>query len=180
MKKDKQTILTTFLDELKLYAPGGFEIDGDCSHENIDGGQDVFIRLKDKNDIVGVARLVDKYGGRLVTLTPYVLEDGDELAYHFDVGKMIITFIVHTDDKSVPAITPVLKSADWTEREMKDLFSITPEGHPCPERLILDESIAQGAFEEYMSLSDAMAGAATNKLWEHINENKGGGNGEVV
>lgn len=171
MKTDKQALKITFIADLETYAPAGFELGP--GYENHSGGEDVFIKLKDKNDIVGVARLVHKGAGRVITVSPYIVEGGHEIAYHFDLGGMIITVTVFTDDMIVPAITPVLNSANWTEREMKDLFGLAAVGHPCAdERLILDESMAQDVFGEYISLSDAMAGAATNKLWEHINERR--------
>jgi len=176
MKTDKQELKVTFLAEADIFAPGGFELGP--GYENHVGGDDIFIKLNDKNDIVGLARLVHKYGGRVITITPYSVEGGNEVAYHMDVGGMIITATTFTDDKAVPAITTILKSGDWSEREMKDIFGIVAVGHPCSdERLILDESMAENVFEEYTSLSDAMAGAATSTLWEHINEQKEEDNG---
>ncbi|MBX6762172.1 MAG: NADH-quinone oxidoreductase subunit C [Rubrobacteraceae bacterium] len=37
-----------------------------------------------------------------------------------------------------------LPAADWPEREMKDLFGLTPSGHPHPERLVLPEGWPEG------------------------------------
>ncbi|MGE5292405.1 MAG: NADH-quinone oxidoreductase subunit C [Micromonosporaceae bacterium] len=38
---------------------------------------------------------------------------------------------------SYPAVTRHIGAAFWYEREMRDMFGVTPEGHPRPERLIL-------------------------------------------
>lgn len=41
------------------------------------------------------------------------------------------------EGEAVPTLTGVFKSADWSEREVMDLFGIPFEGHPNPERLIM-------------------------------------------
>lgn len=172
MKTNKQELASTILSELKLYMSEGIE----SMHTFSDplGNEDIFIRLNSKDEISAVASLVKKHGGRCVTVTPNVVDEGDEVAYHFCIEGVMLNAIIITDDKTVPSITPILKSADWTEREMNDLFDIKPVGHPNPKRLILDESIAEGIFKEYVSLSEAMAGAATCSLWENLDEAKQG------
>ncbi|BCO09414.1 hydrogenase subunit CooU [Desulfolithobacter dissulfuricans] len=174
MMTNKKELASTLLSELKVYVNSGFEQKAVCADST--GNQDLYVKLHDKSDIAAVATLVRKHGGRVVTVSPYVIDSGYEIAYHFDVDGVLLTATLVTEDGTVASITPYLKSADWTEREMQDLFDITLVDHPNPERLILDESIAQGIFKEYMTLSDAMAGAATNTLWERINEAKGAGN----
>ncbi|WP_456387665.1 NADH-quinone oxidoreductase subunit C [Desulfolithobacter sp.] len=175
MSANRAELVSTLLSELKVYVNSGFE----QKHTCVDTGaiQDLYVQLNDKEDITSVAAMVHKHGGRVVTLTPYVIDAGYEVAYHFDVDGVVLTATLTTGDSTVPSITPYLKSADWAEREMKDLFDIKLIGHPDPQRLILDESIAQGVFREYMTLSDAMAGAATNTLWERINQAKEERNG---
>ncbi len=37
---------------------------------------------------------------------------------------------------AMPSVAPVVKGAEWIEREMAELFGITFEGHPRPERLL--------------------------------------------
>ncbi|NTV74112.1 MAG: NADH-quinone oxidoreductase subunit C [Holophaga sp.] len=43
------------------------------------------------------------------------------------------------DQESVPSLTGRFKSADWSEREVADLFGIPFDGHPDPRRLIMWE-----------------------------------------
>jgi NADH-quinone oxidoreductase subunit C len=43
------------------------------------------------------------------------------------------------DGETVPSVVPVWPSADWYEREVWDMMGITVDGHPNPERLIMDE-----------------------------------------
>jgi NADH-quinone oxidoreductase subunit C len=46
--------------------------------------------------------------------------------------------VVLTDlkDPKMPSIAPIVKGAEWIEREISELFGITFEGHPWPERLL--------------------------------------------
>ena len=171
MEIDKKEMAALLLTEFHVYIESGF--DHRFSHEDHLGNVDMYISLHDKEDIHAVALLIKKHNGRVVTITPYVVDKGFEIAYHFDAYGIVITVTLLTEDSSVDSITSNLKSADWTEREMQGLFNIKLLGHPNPDRLILDEKMAQGIFKEYMTLSDAMTGAATNTLWERINEAKG-------
>ena len=43
------------------------------------------------------------------------------------------------DGETVPSVVLVWPSADWYEREVWDMMGITVDGHPNPERLIMDE-----------------------------------------
>ena len=175
MKTDKKEMAALLLAELKVYVSSGFE--HRFSHYDHLGNEDLYISLTNKADINAVANLLKKHNGRVITITPYVVDKGYEIAYHFDVYGIVLTVTLLTEDGTVDSITSNLKSADWTEREMQDLFNITLIGHPNPDHLILDEKMAKGIFKEYMTLSDAMTGAASNTLWERINEAKGEQNG---
>jgi len=175
MKTDKKEMAALLLAELKVYVKSGFE--HRFSHCDHLGNEDLYLSLHDKKDINAVANVIKKHSGRVITITPYVVDKACEIAYHFDVYGIVLTVTLLTEDETVDSITPNLKSADWTEREMQDLFNIKLIGHPNPDRLILDEKMAKGIFKEYMTLSDAMTGAATNTLWERINEAKGEQNG---
>ncbi len=55
-----------------------------------------------------------------------------------------------------PSLTPILPQADWMEREIQDLYGLTPEGHPDPRRLVFhgkegeyhfDRVEGEGVFE---------------------------------
>ncbi|HBV98328.1 MAG TPA: NADH-quinone oxidoreductase subunit F [Desulfotomaculum sp.] len=48
-----------------------------------------------------------------------------------------IEAVISPDRPVYPALTPVVPSAHWLEREIKDLLGITPVGHPDPRRLAL-------------------------------------------
>jgi len=42
-------------------------------------------------------------------------------------------------DPRIPTATGVYETANWRERELKDMFGIVPEGHPDPRILLLPE-----------------------------------------
>lgn len=131
--------------------------------------------------IYQAALLVSTFKGRLVTASPYWQNSEKEgkvlkIAYHFDMKGITVTYtiVLDQDTLSVPSITPLLKSADWMEREMKETFNINVEGHPNLKRLFLDASIDLGN-DTMIPLSAAMSGSATNTLWERVMKAKKGG-----
>ena len=46
---------------------------------------------------------------------------------------------VDGSDPQIPTATGVYESANWRERELKDMFGIVPVGHPDPRILLLPE-----------------------------------------
>ena len=42
----------------------------------------------------------------------------------------------------------ILPAAEWIEREIQDLFKVTFEGHPHPDRLIRPLQLEPGLFRE--------------------------------
>lgn len=61
----------------------------------------------------------------------------------FSVPKsrdFIILFFKLRDRESYPSITPFVPACHWYEREINDMFGITPQGHPDPRRLVFHDS----------------------------------------
>jgi len=123
------------------------------------GNIQIWLKLYDRKDILHIAQLVKDFGGRCVIISAYKKDDHHVLVYHLDIDGILLNVEVELFDNTVDSITPVLKSADWTEREFKEMFGIKLINHPNPKRLFLDESIAEGILGEYMPLSQAMNGA---------------------
>jgi len=132
-------------------------------------------RLDSPLQITNVALVIAKIGARLMTITAYNIKDEQdndihEIAYHFDLdgATCTVTIVIPFDGGEVNSITPILKTADWTERELQELYDIKVIGHPNPKRLFLDDSIDEGVMNNLISLSEAMNGASSQTLWEKV------------
>jgi NADH-quinone oxidoreductase subunit C len=80
-------------------------------------------------------------GCRLSTATGMEMYRGLEVLYHFShdaTGQYFCPRVVMTDKENprMPSIAPLVKGAEWIEREMAELLGITFEGHPRPEPLL--------------------------------------------
>ena len=101
----------------------------------------LFFEVADEN-IHDVARhLFLTRGCRLSTATATETHRGLEVLYHFShdaTGRYYCPRVVMTDrgHPKMRSIAPIVKGAEWIEREMAELFGITFEGHPRPERLL--------------------------------------------
>jgi NADH-quinone oxidoreductase subunit C len=93
-------------------------------------------------DLADVVRhLFQVQGCRLSTATATETYRGLEVLYHFShdaTGRYYCPRVVMTDRQAprMHSITPIVKGAEWIEREMAELFGIVFEGHPRPERLL--------------------------------------------
>lgn len=56
--------------------------------------------------------------------------DTDHTLVHLRTG-------IPSDAPSFPSVTPILPSANWYEREVRDLLGLEPLGHPDPRPLVL-------------------------------------------
>ncbi|MCL5047016.1 MAG: NADH-quinone oxidoreductase subunit C [Actinobacteria bacterium] len=52
---------------------------------------------------------------------------------------VVVRSAVPEDDPQFPSITPDIPAAHWYEREIRDMFGLTPAGHPDPRRLCLHQ-----------------------------------------
>ncbi len=80
-------------------------------------------------------------GCRLSTATGMEMYRGLEVLYHFShdpTGQYFCPRVVMSDKKNpqMPSIAPLVKGAEWIEREMAELLGITFEGHPRPIPLL--------------------------------------------
>jgi len=131
-------------------------------------------RLPDSEMISQIALIVAFFKGRLITITPYWQGEKESqkvlnIAYHFDIQGVTVTCTISLKDglREVKSITPILKSADWNEREMQETFHVKVLGQPNPRRLFLDDSINL-TDNTMVPLSMAMSGASSQTLWEKV------------
>lgn len=126
--------------------------------------------IKEEKDLLLLAQEFEQLGARVCTITCYVLENGHEIVYHFDIQGKMVNLKLLLKTQSICSITPLFKSADWAEREMSELYGITITNHPNPSKLFLDESLKENVLNQYISLSSAMSGRVSQILWEKVKE----------
>ena len=173
-----------------------FELEWDTDRKDVVCG---WCKLAAPADIVIVAKVVAELKGRVMTISPLntpsplveqVLVNSENtepgksiqvvINYHFYFNEINLTAAITLpdDQRTVNSITPILRSADWHEREMQELFNIKLQGHPNPKRLFLDKDIYM-QDHTMIPLSEALNGASTNTLWERIMEsNQKGANSD--
>ncbi|WP_333803902.1 NADH-quinone oxidoreductase subunit C [Sulfurospirillum sp.] len=133
----------------------------------------LWCEIDDKNLLLQLAEILQTLNARVCMITAYAKDDEHELVYHFDLNGVMINLKLHIMDKRVPSITPLFKSADWTERELSEIYGIAIENHPNPQRLFLDEAIKESVLNEYYSLSSAINGKVSESLWNRVKAEKG-------
>lgn len=136
-------------------------------------GDSLWCELDDKNLFIPIAEILQTLNARVCMITAYEKEAGHELVYHFDLGGVMANVKLSITDKCVPSITPLFKSADWTERELSEIYGIVIENHPNPKRLFMDESIKESVLAEYYSLSSAINGRVSELLWNRVKAEEG-------
>lgn len=101
----------------------------------------LYFEVADK-DLLDVVRYLSLTKGcRLSTASAMEMYRGIEILYHFShdaTGRYFCPRVVIPDVKNpkVYSIAPIVKGAEWIEREMAELFGISFEGHPHPGRLL--------------------------------------------
>ena len=72
-------------------------------------------------------------------------EDGMEVVYQllsYEKGhEVVVKTRLTADDLRVASVTPIWKAANWHERETRDMFGITFDGHPHLVPLLLPEDM---------------------------------------
>jgi len=131
-----------------------------------------WIKLKEKKEIEAIAKTVKAYHGRCVVATCYQNDDSTHsIIYHFDIDGLLVNVQIDTDNKAFHSIASILPSANWAEREIREMYDVEPVGHPCKDRLFLDYSIAKGVLNDYIPFSKLSVGITPNDiLWEKVNK----------
>jgi Ni,Fe-hydrogenase III component G len=102
------------------------------------------------DDLAEAARaLFAGMGARYAIASGLQTENGFEVLHHFafDADHLLVTLRVRADENEEPefeSLAPMIKGAEFIEREMKDLLGIRFRGHPRPERLLLSDDWPEG------------------------------------
>ena len=98
-------------------------------------------------DVLAMAALMRRMEARLSAITGMAAEHGETaIIYHYCLGASMINIRTTTRDRAIPSITPVTRMADWSEREIGDLYGASFVGHPNPGRLLRPPSLSPGFF----------------------------------
>lgn len=180
-------IMDTFSSKVSGKLGVNFDLRWDIDKKGVVCG---WCRLNDADDICAVAEVISDLKGRLMLISPLntpeafventpkasPLKDPEAdksilvvINYHFyfDGINLTASITLPDDQRAVKSITPILKSADWQEREMQEFFNIKLQGHPNPKKLFLEEGFHM-TDHTMIPLSEAMDGASTSTLWEKI------------
>jgi Ni,Fe-hydrogenase III large subunit/Ni,Fe-hydrogenase III component G len=105
----------------------------------------------DRARLPEVARLITERGGALATtvgldLTPLTGDLAVEYVFSLPAHDefLRVRAQVPPDDREYPSVSPSVPAALWHEREIKDMFGITPVDHPDPRRLVLHDAWPHG------------------------------------
>lgn len=98
-----------------------------------------------------------------------------ELLYHFDLDGDTLSLMVFLPESggSVASLTPLYRHADWSERELMEIYDLTVVDHPNPRRLFIDEAIDPAVLERLIPFSTLVNAASTKSLWEKITAGRG-------
>ena len=101
----------------------------------------LYFEVPDEQLLETVSYLFGKLGCRLSTATATEVYRGIEVLYHFShdaTGQYFCPRVVITDKEHprMHSITPIVKGAEWIEREMKEFWGVEFIDHPRPERLL--------------------------------------------
>ncbi len=155
-----------FNNAIKNKIPSGYELKED---QDSYGNSQAWITIREKKYALVVANAIKAFKGRCVVATAYKEQNSHVVIYHFDIDGVIINLQLKTNDSTIYSITPILKSADWAEREIREMYSVEPVGHPSNDRLFLDYGLAKGVLNEYISLSKMQMGVSdTDILWSKV------------
>lgn len=164
-------IRDSFADSLKAKLKKGYTLRWDTDSKGVTDG---WCKLSKSDDIVTVAQIIAELKGRVMLISCMLTKGNEkqehiEITYHFFFDDVNFTAAISLPEnaRKVKSITPILKSADWHEREMRDLFKVEVIGHPNPKTLFLDESINLDP-NAIVPLSAAMNGSSSNTLWEQV------------
>lgn len=103
-------------------------------------------------DIVYCTKILfEDLGLRFITATGIDCEDCFEILYHFMYDKTgeIISLRVKIKNKVSPeidSVTPVIKGAEWIEREIWELLGINFKGHQNLKHLLLSDDWPEKKF----------------------------------
>jgi len=105
----------------------------------------------DKKDLLAFARFVFKdLGARFNIASAADHPKEIEIMYHFNFDKLglIVTLRIYAskDKCEVESLLPIMKGAEWIEREIHELFGVEFKNHPNIKPLLLPDDWPKGKY----------------------------------
>ncbi|MFB0526354.1 MAG: NADH-quinone oxidoreductase subunit C [bacterium] len=105
----------------------------------------------DSKDIPQVVSFIFRdMEGRLSTATGVDTRENIEIIYHFsfDSSGTIISLrtLIDKNNPEIESVTPIIKGAEWIEREIHELLGVNFKNHPNLKRLLLPEDWPEGKY----------------------------------
>ena len=96
----------------------------------------------DAGDLLDFVKFVFReLAARFNTASCVDMPEGMEILYHFSFAKisLVVSFRVYLSKKSleIESLLPVMKGAEWIEREIHELFGVEFKNHPGMKKLLL-------------------------------------------
>ncbi|PIV64614.1 MAG: hypothetical protein COS11_01275 [bacterium (Candidatus Ratteibacteria) CG01_land_8_20_14_3_00_40_19] len=107
--------------------------------------------LIDKKDLLKLVKFIfNDLKARFIIETGLDTPEGIEILYHFSfdkLGKVVsIRTLLSREKPEVESISPVIKGAQWIEREIQDILGVKFLNHPDPRRFILADDWPEGKY----------------------------------
>ncbi len=98
----------------------------------------------ERQDVVDIVRFIFKdLDARFNIATAVDNPDNIEMMYHFDFDRISLIITVRAyvpkNDCVIDSILPIMKGAEWIEREIHELFGLEFKGHPNMKPLLLPD-----------------------------------------
>ncbi|MEM4519752.1 MAG: NADH-quinone oxidoreductase subunit C [Sulfolobales archaeon] len=114
-----------------------------------DGNVVVDVRPEDLVDVVKM--ITDGLGGIYTVVVGSDVRNADETlhtTYVFSLDSLktyvLVRVRLNPEEPNLQSITPIVKGADWGEREVRDLIGVNFLNHPDPRRLVLPDGWPDG------------------------------------
>lgn len=89
-------------------------------------------------------------GARFAIASAVDTRNAIEILYHFSfdsVGKIVtLRTKIDKENPEIESITPIIKGAEWIEREIYELLGVRFKNHPNLKRLLLAEDWPEGKY----------------------------------
>jgi len=109
-----------------------------------------YIDLKPENIKEIVEFIFRRLRARFVIVSAVDTRNAIEILYHFSfdsVGKIItLRTKIDKENPEIESITPIIKGAEWIEREIYELLGVRFKNHPNLKRLLLAEDWPEGKY----------------------------------